>query len=39
MLPDGEEILINTERFRCPEVLFKPYLIGNEKVGIHDVCF
>merc|ERR1712228_406361 len=27
-LPDGQIITIGAERFRCPEVLFKPNLIG-----------
>ena len=34
-LPDGEVITIGAERFRCPEVLFKPNLIGKESKGIH----
>lgn len=38
-LPDGEEIIIGTERFRCPEVLFRPGLNGGEFVGIHEQCF
>jgi Actin len=27
-LPDGQEIEVGGERFRAPEVLFRPYLIG-----------
>ena len=27
-LPDGHVITINSERFRCPECLFQPSLIG-----------
>ena len=27
-LPDGNVITIGNERFRCPEALFKPDLIG-----------
>jgi actin-related protein len=34
-LPDGQVITIGSERFRCPEVLFKPSLIGLEQDGIH----
>merc|ERR1712137_245007 len=34
-LPDGQVITIGNERFRCPEVLFKPNLIGKEAEGIH----
>ena len=36
-LPDGQVITIGNERFRCPELLFKPYLIGNRNKGI-DGC-
>lgn len=38
-LPDSEQITIGSERFRCPEALFKPYLIGKEFNGIHDTCY
>jgi len=38
-LPDGEEIIIGTERFRCPEILFRPGLNGGEFVGIQEQCF
>jgi len=34
-LPDGTVITIGSERFRCPEVLFQPSLIGKENKGIH----
>eukprot|EP00808_Paulinella_micropora_P010352 g48291.t1 len=34
-LPDGQVITVGNERFRCPEVLFKPNLIGKENDGIH----
>ena len=33
-LPDGQVITIGNERFRAPEVLFKPSLIGQEQEGI-----
>jgi len=33
-LPDGNVITIGNERFRCPEVLFQPSLIGKEADGI-----
>merc|ERR1719443_1947918 len=29
-LPDGQTITVGSERFRCPEVLFKPNMIGIE---------
>lgn len=27
-LPDGQTISISNQRFRCPEALFKPHMIG-----------
>uniref|UniRef100_A0A6G3MHF9 Actin-3 (Trinotate prediction) n=1 Tax=Henneguya salminicola TaxID=69463 RepID=A0A6G3MHF9_HENSL len=38
-LPDGQVITIGNERFRCPEALFQPSLIGMEAVGVHETCF
>jgi len=38
-LPDGQIITIGNERFRCPEVLFKPSFIGMEAAGIHEVVY
>merc|ERR1712167_138323 len=38
-LPDGNIITIGNERFRCPEVLFKPNLIGKEAAGIHETAY
>jgi len=38
-LPDGQVITIGNERFRCPEVLFKPSLIGKEIEGIHRTTY
>jgi len=38
-LPDGNIIVIGNERFRCPEVLFQPNLIGLEMDGIADSTF
>ena len=35
-LPDGQVIVIGSERFRCPEVLFQPALLGKETPGIHE---
>ena len=32
-------ITIGNERFRCPEVLFQPSLIGKESVGIHETTY
>jgi len=38
-LPDGNTIKIANERFRCPEVLFDPSLIGKEASGAHLAVF
>jgi len=38
-LPDGQVITVGNERFRAPEVLFKPNLIGREFAGIHQTTF
>ena len=38
-LPDGQIITIGNERFRAPEALFKPSLIGLEIKGIHEQIF
>ena len=38
-LPDGNVIVIGNERFRCPEVLFQPSLIGMESEGIHKLGY
>ena len=34
-LPDGKEVNLDKELFTCPELLFKPDLIGMEIPGIH----
>ncbi|WMV12534.1 hypothetical protein MTR67_005919 [Solanum verrucosum] len=38
-LPDGQVITIGAERFRCPEVLFQPSLVGMEAAGIHETTY
>ncbi|XP_073119054.1 actin-2-like [Henckelia pumila] len=38
-LPDGQVMTIGAERFRCPEVLFQPSLIGMEAPGIHKTTY
>ena len=38
-LPDGQVITIADERFRCPEVLFNPSIVGMEAVGIHETTY
>lgn len=34
-LPDGNVVTLGDERFRCPEAMFNPALIGMEAQGIH----
>lgn len=34
-LPDGQIVKIGNERFRCPEVLFSPAMVGLDLAGIH----
>lgn len=36
-LPDGSKLEIGSARFRAPEVLFRPDLIGEECEGLHEV--
>lgn len=38
-LPDGNICTVGTQRFRCPEVLFNPSMVGKEAEGIHKTCF
>ena len=38
-LPDGQVITIGNERFRCPEALFQPSVLGLESGGIHITTF
>ena len=39
-LPDGQVIKVGNERFRCPEALFKPHMVGNmEAAGIHETTY
>ncbi|CAK71567.1 unnamed protein product (macronuclear) [Paramecium tetraurelia] len=38
-LPDGNVVVIQNQRFRCPELLFKPNFIGLEVAGIHELTF
>lgn len=39
VLPDGNEVIIDDERFKCTEPLFKPQLIGREAPGIHELIW
>jgi len=38
-LPDGQVITVGNERFRGPEVLFQPGLIGLEQDGVHQLTY
>ncbi|KAF8176136.1 actin family [Mycena galopus ATCC 62051] len=38
-LPDGQVITIGNERFRAPEALFRPSLIGSESAGVHETTY
>mmetsp|Transcript_9749 Transcript_9749/g.19071 ORF Transcript_9749/g.19071 Transcript_9749/m.19071 type:complete len:377 (-) Transcript_9749:613-1743(-) len=38
-LPDENVVTVGSERFRCPEVLFQPSLIGHDVDGVHDQTF
>merc|ERR1719155_233480 len=38
-LPDGQIITVGNERFRCPEVMFQPSLIGMESSGVDKLLF
>eukprot|EP01130_Rhizamoeba_saxonica_P016733 TRINITY_DN7790_c0_g2_i1.p1 TRINITY_DN7790_c0_g2~~TRINITY_DN7790_c0_g2_i1.p1 ORF type:complete len:369 (+),score=74.84 TRINITY_DN7790_c0_g2_i1:1-1107(+) len=37
-LPDGMVLNIGSQRFRCPEALFRPELLGREGAGIAQLC-
>jgi len=36
-LPDGTTVQLGSERFRAPELLFDPEIIGQEYAGVHQV--
>lgn len=38
-MPDGQTVVTGSERFRCPEVLFDPSIIGLATDGIHEVIY
>ncbi|KAG0312175.1 Actin, aortic smooth muscle [Linnemannia gamsii] len=38
-LPDGQVLTIGNERYRAPEALFDPTLLGLECVGIHEATY
>ncbi|KAF2842022.1 actin-like protein [Patellaria atrata CBS 101060] len=36
-LPDGNKLKVGAERFRAPEILFNPEIIGLEYPGVHQI--
>ena len=38
-LPDGQVITVGNERFRAPEALFQPSLLGLEQDGVHQLAY
>ncbi|CAJ1330262.1 unnamed protein product [Effrenium voratum] len=38
-LPQGDVLTLGSERFRCPEAMFRPDLLGLEVAGLHDTVF
>ncbi|XP_023255054.1 uncharacterized protein LOC111649539 isoform X1 [Seriola lalandi dorsalis] len=38
-MPDGQMVSLGSERFRAPEILFKPELIGQDQYGMHESIF
>jgi len=38
-LPDGEKIMIGNSKFKAPEILFRPELIGSEEMGVNDLLY
>lgn len=37
VLPDGKRLKVGQERFRAPEILFDPEIIGLEYAGVHQI--
>ncbi|KAF9499959.1 actin protein 4, isoform b [Pleurotus eryngii] len=38
-LPDGQTITVGNERFRAPEALFQPAMLGIEGAGVHETTY
>ena len=38
-LPDGQMITIDSERFRCSEILFQPRLFGYQELGVAELLY
>lgn len=38
-LPDGRTVDIGDQKFRCPEALFKPNMVGKDIAGMHQLTY
>lgn len=38
-LPDGNSVVVGSERFTCPEALFQPAIMGKLESGIHECAY
>ncbi|KYQ91606.1 actin [Tieghemostelium lacteum] len=38
-LPDGNKVILDSERYRCTEILFQPSLVGVDSVGISNFLY
>jgi len=38
-LPDCRNVTVGSERFRAPEALFQPSLLGLEASGVHEIIY
>jgi len=38
-MPDGQIVTLGDERFRCPEALFNPALVGKEAIGLPTMVY
>ena len=38
-LPDGQMMTVGNERFRAPEALFQPSMLGLESLGVHETTY
>lgn len=38
-MPDGKSVTVGNQRFRAPELMFKPSLMGKEYGGVHELTF
>lgn len=36
-LPDGHQLQLGPERFRAPEILFHPEILGREEPGVQEI--